>query len=215
MVMAIPPPTAVPDSTSTVDDDPEGDLGLAPSHPSKNDTIVTSAPSTHRRSGHAIVSWRRDRHRHCHARVDRAVAPDGRAVLVRHAHQRDCVSLLGGDRRVVRLPARAPRGAARPGPGAAARVSRLRVRATVRDRGRPEQQSGCVRDGVALRTPEYQRDTDFHPLREGQTMHWGPTHIGWYLGNRERVLCQNFYEAACQVTRLVREIDIVFRHTPS
>jgi len=29
------------------------------------------------------------------------------------------------------------------------------------------------------------------------------------------VLCQNFYEAACQVTRPVREIRIAFRHTPS
>src|SRR5262247_678552 len=29
------------------------------------------------------------------------------------------------------------------------------------------------------------------------------------------VLCQNFYEAACQVTRAVREIDIARRHTPS
>jgi hypothetical protein len=28
-------------------------------------------------------------------------------------------------------------------------------------------------------------------------------------------LCQNFYEAACQVARPVREIDIAFRHTPS
>jgi len=29
------------------------------------------------------------------------------------------------------------------------------------------------------------------------------------------VLCQNFYEAACQVIRPVREIDIAIRHTPS
>jgi hypothetical protein len=34
-------------------------------------------------------------------------------------------------------------------------------------------------------------------------------------GKLERRLCQNFYEAACQVTRPVREIDIAFRHTPS
>ena len=33
--------------------------------------------------------------------------------------------------------------------------------------------------------------------------------------NCSSTLCQNFYEAACQVTRLVREIDIAFRHTPS
>ena len=45
----------------------------------------------------------------------------------------------------------------------------------------------------------------------------------WYTGIRIDVRprkcksesCQHFYEAACQVTRPVREIDIGFRHTPS
>jgi hypothetical protein len=44
-------------------------------------------------------------------------------------------------------------------------------------------------------------------------LHCVPIHIGWYFDKRDQRLCQNFYEAACQVTGPVREIDVAFRHT--